>query len=275
MTIADTASAARPPKLPFWRTVGRAYAAPFVNLGALLRAVWLWLVLLTPVLLVISWYLAPFQTEILSGTGTGSNTSPSAQFQLLSILQQLVMVPVIASIAVAWHRLILNREHPSGAYLRFDRSVWLYAAFLLAVELLTQGLFNLPELIASARGTSLPMWGYTLAFAAVIAVALILGRLSLVLPPIALGRTDIGLGDAWRATQGNTWRLFWGPFVCLLLLVLPGALLVYWLAGADRTSATIALTVMDLLGILGGMIGVGFLSFAYQHFFEGVDRRAG
>jgi hypothetical protein len=57
--------------------------------------------------------------------------------------------------------------------------------------------------------------------------------------------------------------------------VLPGALLVYWLAGADRTSATIALTVMDLLGILGGMIGVGFLSFAYQHFFEGVDRRAG
>jgi hypothetical protein len=267
MTIADTASAGRP-LLPFWRTVGRAYAAPFVNFGSLVRAASLWVLLLTPVLLAISWFLAPLYTSL----GDMSKAEP-VELQLLSILPQLVMVPAVASIAVAWHRLILSQERPAGAYLRFDRSVWLYAAFLLAVELLFIALINLPEVIASVRGTGLPLWISGVGFVLAITLAFIIGRLSLVLPPIALGRTDIGLGDAWRATQGNTWRLFWGPIVCLILLVVP-AVLVFILAGAGRTTTAIALTVMDLIAILAGVIGVGFLSFAYQHFFQGGDRRA-
>ncbi|MGH6691655.1 MAG: hypothetical protein ACREF4_13365, partial [Gammaproteobacteria bacterium] len=250
-----------------------AYAAPFVNFGSLVRAAWLWTLLLIPVLLAISWFLAPVYAALGDLSKADLNASTPVEFQLLSILLQLVMLPAVASIAVAWHRLILNRERPSGVYLRFDRSVGLYAAFLIAVQLLLIALVNLPEVIASLRGTSLPWWVGALAFVLVIAVAFIFGRLSLVLPPIALGRTDIGLGDAWRATQGNTWRLFWGPIVCLILLVLP-AVMVFIVAGAGRTTTTVALTVMDLLTILAGVIGVGFLSFAYQHFFEGGDRRA-
>lgn len=269
MTIADTTSAARPPKLPFWRTVARAYAAPFVNFGSLVRAAWLWVLLLTPVLLAISWFLAPLYTALADVSKADLNASTPVELQLLSILPQLVMVPAVASIAVAWHRLILGQERPAGTYLRFDRSVWLYAAFLLAVELLFFALFNLPEVVASVRGTSLPLWIPWLGFVLAMAVAFIVGRLSLVLPPIALGRTDIGLGDAWRATQGNTWRLFWGPIVCLLFLALPAVVvLILALAGAGRTTTTIALTALDLVTILAGVIGVGFLSFAYQHFFE-------
>jgi hypothetical protein len=101
-----------------------------------------------------------------------------------------------------------------------------------------------------------------------IAAALIIGRLSLVLTAIALGRTDIGLGDAWRATRGNTWRLFWGPIVRLLLLALPG-LVVFMLARADRVVFAIAIAALELISILGGIVGVGFLSFAFRHFFAG------
>ena len=274
MTIADTTADARPPKLPFWRTVGRAYAAPFVNFGSLVGAAWLWLLVLTPVLLVISWFLAPMQAELFAKLGTDPDAgTPSLEFQLISILQQLVILPAIASIAVAWHRLILNQERPSSTYFRFDRSVWLYAAFLLATTLFFNVLSNLPQMIASAQGTRLPLWASMLPGVLTIAAAFVICRLSLVLPPIALGRTDIGLGEAWRATHRNTWRLFWGPIFCLILLVAP-AIFLFLYAGAERMTATVIMTAVSLISILGGVIGVGFLSFAYQHFFEGGDRRA-
>jgi hypothetical protein len=127
MTMADTTAAAPPTKLPFWRTVGRAYAAPFVNFGSLVRAAWLWILLLVPVLLAISWFLAPLYTALADVSKADLDASTPVEIQLLSILPQLVVVPAVASIAATWHRLILNRERPAGAYLRFDRSVWLYA----------------------------------------------------------------------------------------------------------------------------------------------------
>src|SRR5262249_32545245 len=124
MTIADATSAARPPKLPFWRTVGRAYAAPFANFGSLLSAAWLWFLLLTPLVLVMNWFLVPLEVEFFAKLAVDPFGWPSPQFQLLLLLEQLVLLPAIASIAVAWHRLILTQERPSGVYMRFDRSVW-------------------------------------------------------------------------------------------------------------------------------------------------------
>jgi hypothetical protein len=53
-----------------------------------------------------------------------------------------------------------------------------------------------------------------------------------------------------------------------LLLALPW-LLIFRLPDTDRAVATVAATAIDLISIFGGVIGVGFLSFAYQHFFPG------
>jgi hypothetical protein len=266
VTMAQTAAAARPPKLPFWRMVGRAYAAPFVNFGALVRAAWLWLLILAPVLLAISWLQAPMEIDVLARIGGGPDTVHDPwELRLLSLLQQLVMLPAMASIAVAWHRLILVHERPAGANLRLDGSVAIYGLFLLATVLLLTLLGDAPRMIASGLA---PRLADVLGIALSLAAALVIGRLSLVLPAIALGRADIGLGDAWRATRGNTWRLFWGPIVCLLLLVLPG-LVVFMLAQADRVTFAIAMAALELVSILGGIVEVGFLSFAFQHFFAG------
>jgi hypothetical protein len=267
--MATTAAEARPPKVPFWRTVGRAYAAPFMNFSALVRATWLWLLILAPVLLVISWLQAPMELDVLARIGAGSDTGHDPwELRLLSLLQELVMLPAMASIAVVWHRLILARERPAGANLRLDGSVALYGLFLLATVLLLALLGDAPRMIASGLG---PRLADVLAIALSVAATLVIGRLSLVLPAIALGRADIGLGHAWRATRGNTWRLFWGPIVCLLLLLLPG-FAVFMPAWADRMTFAIAMMALELISMLGGIVGVGFLSFAFRHFFAGAGR---
>jgi hypothetical protein len=264
MTMAQ--AAARPPKLPFWRTVAQAYAAPFLSLDSLVRAAWLWLLLLVPLLLAISWVQVPMEAEALARL----RLDPQAAFEtpwqlrLISNLHALVLLPAGASIAVAWHRLILAGERPAGAYLRLDRSVWLYTTVLVVTVVGISLLFDLPQVLVS--GIAVRTLIGALAAVLSIAAALVIGRLSLVLPAIALGRTGVGLGEAWRATHRNTWRLFWGPFVCLLLLFLP-AVLLSRVTAADRTAAALAMTALDVISIIGGVIGVGFLSFAYRHFF--------
>jgi hypothetical protein len=208
---------------------------------------------------------APFQVDILARIGTDPDAvNDPWELRFLTLLQDLAILPAMAAIAVAWHRLILVGERPGGANLRLDRNVALYGAFLLAIILFFMLLIDVPRMIATEPGPRLAV--NVVGTALSIAAALVIGRLSLVLPAIALGRTDIGLGDAWRATRGNTWRLFWGPIVCLLLLALPG-LVVFMLARTDRVTFTVTMVALELISILGGVIGVGFLSFAFRHLF--------
>jgi hypothetical protein len=266
MTVAADTANRRPPKLPFWRTVGRAYAAPFVSFGSLVRAAWLWLLVLAPVVFVLSWLQVPLQAENLAKLRANPGVVPDAwPLWLLTSVQEILTVPAMASIAVAWHRLIITGERPASPYLRLDRSVWLYAAFLLAWMLAATALGALPQMLASRPEAQIV--GGILLLAALFAGGFVMGRLSLVLPPIALGRTDIGLGEAWRATRGNTWRLFWGPFVCVLLMVIPG-FMVSRIGDADRAFAAVVTSAFSLFALLAGLIAVGFLSFAYQHFFR-------
>jgi hypothetical protein len=255
--------------LPFWRTVGLAYAAPFVHSGALLRAARLWFLVLAPPLLVISWYQAPMQAEVLARVGTEPRpVNAPWQLELLILFSQLVLSVPIASIAVAWHRLILNREIPAAVYLRIDRGVWLYTAFLLVMVLSLTALGNLPRLVNAGFGDGVEDILEALSLALWIALMCVLGRLSLTLPAIALGHTDFGLRESWRATEGNTWRLFWGYLLCCFALVLPASLL-FRLVGVDRVTATIIQAATGLISILASIVSVGFLSFAYRHLLEG------
>src|SRR4029079_7730979 len=94
--------ASLPAMLPFWRTVGRSYAMPFSHVGTLGRVTWLWLALMTPVLLLFSWFLAPMLAAFMAKLGTPAGVAIDWQLQLMSHLKQLVILPAIASIAVAW-----------------------------------------------------------------------------------------------------------------------------------------------------------------------------
>jgi hypothetical protein len=50
-----TMTVAAPSKLPLWRTVGQAYAVWARNFPDLVRIVWVWMLLMAPVLAIWMW----------------------------------------------------------------------------------------------------------------------------------------------------------------------------------------------------------------------------
>lgn len=252
-----------PRKLPFWRTVAACYFVVFGNFGQLLRISWLWLLIMLPVYAVAQWLTSPSQAE---QTGW-----------LMSMLPSVLESPALASIAVAWHRLVLRQEGVQGAaYLRLDRVVWWYAAVLLFFLAVTVG----PFVFAATRGAALPDDPNALlmpllqvfgGIAAGLAIgAFVLPRLSLVLPAGALGER-LALGDAWRATRGNTWRLAWASLLCSLPPLMPPLVLLWYVDAGWTTLSVIGGTVYSLAYVLVVTIAVTLLSLAYRFFVEGRD----
>ncbi len=266
------------PKLPFWRTLGQSYAVWAKNLPELIRISWLWLLVMLPIVAITMYWQVPHFAELMQAARSGKPLQgpPSIIFVLAGVLNQIIMLPMLSSIAVAWHRLLLRDEHVApGAYLRFDNVVGGYAVLLFVIGLITQSPQLVSQLIQSAMGPSANPLGATtwigFAFTMLSLVTLFISaRLSLVLPAKALGRGDVTLGTAWHATRRNTWRLFWG----YMFSVLPwGAIaggLSFVLFSSDRSplSITAIWTLLSLVWIIAGMISVGFLSLSYRHFFE-------
>jgi hypothetical protein len=184
---------------------------------------------------------------------------------MLSSLKQIVLLPAVASIAVAWHRFVLTNEQPHERYLQIDRNVLLYAGYVLMTTFMLNGIGQSPTYLAAATGTRAPDWAVGAGLVA-LPFLFIVARCSPILAAVALGRSDISLGVVWGATRRNTWRLAMGPLVCLILLVIPG-LVALRLGTMNRLSAAVVLTILDLVSIIGGVVGVGFLSLAYKHFF--------
>ncbi len=272
MTIAASA------KLQLFRTVGQAYAMWVRNFSDLVRICWLWMLLLAPVLVMLNWWQAAYFVE---ATRQVSFVAPHPILTwLTALVGKAIMVPAVASVAVAWHRLLLTEEHPGPrAYLRLDRTVAGYATLACVIGMISSAPSIPIGLFQIMIGRSLLAIVF-LAIPAVLVSFLILPRLSLALPGIALGRSDAELGAAWRVSKHNTWRMFWAYFLCgflpliavgiltSVITALPEAILSIAIGGiGTRAHQTLSSTVTDLLWIPCSMISVGMLSLAYRHFF--------
>jgi hypothetical protein len=267
---------AEPSKLPLFRTIGQAYALWARNFSDLIRICWLWMLLMVPVLAIWDWWQAAQAAEIMQGIHAGQPfVDPHPVVTWVSVLlSKVIMLPALASVAVAWHRLLLRQEHPApGAYLRLDKIVAGYAilAFLIGLIITVPSgvTIVLPQIMTGSGAIAAGVVQF-LASAAVIAGFFIVPRLSLVLPGIALGRDDATLAAAWRVSKRNTWRMIWAYFFCLLPWLAISGGMSYWLflSGHNRAVVTLVSIVIGLLWIPGGMISVGVLSLAYRHFFE-------
>jgi hypothetical protein len=221
---------------------------------------------MTPVLLMMSWLLAPTLADFIAKIGTPAGKDLQWQLQILSSIKQMMLLPAAASIAVAWHRFVLANEQPHDRYLQIDRNVLLYAGYVLMTTLVLHGIGQFPVYVAAAKGTTAPDWAMGVASLFVLPLLFIAARCSPILVAVALGRSDISLGDVWHATRWNTWRLAMGPLVCLILLALPGAI-TFRLGSMSRLSAAIVLTLLDMISMIGAVVGVSFLSLAFRHFF--------
>ncbi len=262
-------------KLPFWRTVGQAYVIWANNLAGVIRISWLWLLLMAPVLFAWSWFSIPLIAETVQAAAAGEDVPRTSGFlQLAQAIDLLIRLPMLASIAVAWHRLVLLDEHVENrTYLRLDRVVVIYAGlFLLFALLATVPQYIIGPYAGSATGAGALSDLLTRFLALFVGVAgfYIAARLSIILPARALERTDITLARAWKETRRNGWRLIWGYFLCTVPVSVIAGAGSWWLLAADESRPVTATgsVIVTYIAILGAPIAIGFLSLAYRHFLE-------
>jgi hypothetical protein len=267
------------PKLPVWQTVAACYATVGRNLGQLVRISWLWLLILLPVYAALHWLDWAWQQE-------RGLTSTIAASGLLIMIE----LPALASIAVAWHRLILRQERVTArAYLRLGGNVWLYVLYTLLLGLLFLAPLVLLLLPIADDPDSVWMpavndsaWLFWLLTAFVLAQAvalflalavgfLVLPRLSLVLPAVALGE-PLSLRRAWRMTRANTLRLTLASVLCILPGFLP-SLPAFWWAWTGAAENGALYVMGELISSVGyavfAIFAVTLLSLTYRFFAEG------
>lgn len=265
-------------RLPFWWTVREAYVLTFRHLGDVLRIAWIWLIVLTVLVALTSAFFWPSHAAALDAG------EPTSWVQRLTTTLSMAAG---ASIAVAWHRMLLAAEMPTGRYLRFDNVVWRY--FLVGVAMMAP--FILIDLVMPPPGGDDEDAAMTVAAAARQAVplgfaglaAFVAIKLSLVLPAIALAQQPgITIRSAWNAARGNWWRLFLGYVLMalppLLVVSVPAALKLWRSAeeteGETQLGFVLANTLWELTALVAGIFAVSFLSLAFRHFFPKVGTGA-
>jgi hypothetical protein len=253
-------AASEPRKLSVWPTIRASYAIVLRNFGQLIRICWLWLLIIVPIHMAAHWLTWPSLPE-----AGGTETVVLAIVSLAG----LIYLPALASIEVAWHRLILLGERVEGAfYLRLDRIVWRYALAQVVIGVLVftpfllltvfHAYYPLPQDLPSGL-----VWVGGLGASTFIAVLLCV-RMALVLPSIALGES-LSPMDAWRVTRGNTKTSLYATGCCAMPLAM------LWLAGmlADTSSReTYALvnTAASITSLLLAPPWVAAYSLLYRFF---------
>jgi hypothetical protein len=114
-------STTTPPALPVWPTVKEAFAAVSANWQAVLRICWAWVLILVAAGL------------LLAGTFPGEGVPPTIGFVVAMLVFFAIFVVAWASIAVAWHRLMLGGEQPPSLYLRVGGQVPRYLGRFLLI----------------------------------------------------------------------------------------------------------------------------------------------
>ena len=91
-------------KLPVWRAVRAAYAAPYQERSTLARAASTWLFITTPLMFVLNWLLWSYQPTVRTAADSslGNILYDTSGVWIFA----LELLPV-SSIAVAWHRRLL------------------------------------------------------------------------------------------------------------------------------------------------------------------------
>src|SRR5258708_3959704 len=258
-------------QLPLWKTAGEAYAMWWRNFPDLVRVCWIWMLLTAPLWAIwVIWWQEPYLAGRLQEIRAGQPFDPKALVPNVAPVVGLIVLPAFASIAVAWHRLLLQGEHPAaGAYLRLDYMVAAYAgvAFLGNMVMLAPYYFSVTiQFAGEATQSGAAAFVASVEPFASFAILFILARLSLVLPAMALGRRDVTFGAAWKISEGNTWRMFWAYVLCFLpVLVVVNGTLTFVSHNDSHVAASLALITMNLLVFPVSMICVGMLSLAYRH----------
>lgn len=223
--------------------------------------------------IALPWIVIITAINFAIALATGGFQASNDPLQLTpgSTLREILLLAVSllggSSIAINWHLYILRDQVPESmaGILRLDGPVWRYASYTL----LSFAVLLLPVLVLMAIDKTL------LPAIAALFLGVIVLRLSLALPAIALGRSDFGFRDALAATQGQMLPLFALLFVNFALVL--AVVLVFVLALALATALPVPLNfilasaVALTLNLAGAIYSVSLLSSLYGYYVEHRD----
>ena len=257
-----------------------------------LRICWAWIVVMTSARVgadIVKTHL------LLDEAG-----QPLLGFDLTFFIGWFLFIP-LASIAVAWHRLLLTGERDSSTiYLRLDGAVWRYLGFAvllyvvsLSPVVIVRGAGEVMTLFSgfpdtgAAVGPAAP--GYMLAptaksiistmqAGAILVFFALSARLGAMLPGKALGSQGLSIRQTWQVTSGHTWSLMMGFIACIVPFLILTALLRR--SGFDFSLDDGALLhiadwlVIETMGAVLGLIELAYLTFCFSFFFPASDKQS-
>ena len=260
-------------KLPVFNALGHAFRSTTDNIGFAFHTSWPRMLMLLPLNLAVNLYLA------FNGMQDPQNFN--AQSLLLIVPLAIASIVAYCSIAVNWHRYVLLDEVAEGRQrLRIDSLMWRYIgnAILIGLVLFAGGFVAILVFsfvgwaLSSALGEAsliviVPCAAALYAYAIVSAY-----RLAVKLPSVALGRNDFSMGDAWRATAGNFWRILGLVllfFICLLLVGLAIFVLTYVIGQMGTLGLSVLIAIQVAVNWVATILGVTLLTSLYGFFVEG------
>ena len=167
---------------------------------------------------------------------------------------------------VAWHRFILLAEYPKGwiPALRFDR-ILSYAGHAILLGLVALVLVLPIGMIIGVTDTSAPVAGTIFLVLVVLALNVIVLRLSPILPAVAIGR-PLRMKEAWEATKGANGTIF-----LLLVILSVFQFVLQFVFGLLILIPVIGVLIMLIGVLISALINVSILTTLYGHFVEGRD----
>ena len=280
-------------KLPFWRTVDQAFGAFFANPITVVRTALPWIILTVIISAVYEWAIWIEESNVatdLEDEGDGPLRNEFLEILPwvgIGTLYLLITILLVVSLAVAWHRWILQDEPILfGADTFLDRMTWRYGFWFIVLGIIMSVAFAIAgfwfiTLMAQIFSPSLDLHPsqmfsylyltYAGVFALIVYVWVVVARLSLILPAVALGHDSVTAAKAWTMTKGNSLRLLFGPIVCcvpIVLLEVASSEFPY----EGRIENAISNGFYHAAYVVLAFPTVSFLSYAYRFLFLDTDR---
>jgi hypothetical protein len=216
-------------RVPVADVVFAAFRSVFGRLGLVLELGWL------PLLIILAALLLP--DLALRYLVAGGLASVSTDFDIGNLIQETIVALCLSAFALRWYRMVLLAD-PRALPRRVFAGVWVrFMAYSAGVGALVGALVAAMVITIPAADDSGAVAVATRTLVGVVATAVSLGiaRMSLLFPAAAYG-APLGLGAAWRAMRGNSWRLVGANIMAVMPIVLFVNLLIALLAGAHLIS---------------------------------------
>lgn len=261
-----------PPPFPLMATIRSAYASVFGAPDDLLRAGGAWLLLLMAL-------AGGTQLAALGAPPVTANTQPPGTVLFLNLLGSLCWALSLNAIVVFWHRRLLLREEAPSLAAPVDRRVLRYVGVSILLGVLIAVpffllVFVVSTLLAGPDGQmnlGVAPALYRLLFS--LSIALVIARIHLLLPAVAIEDRTMTLARAWKLTAGYTLPLLGGIFASALPLTLVGAFIQEILTGIGGGNTLTGFVFATVTDFLQAAIVAAFMSFSYRFFTTHVAAR--